>query len=206
MSLSASSCSPSRGRSLGRARSGSRGGGSGSGSGSGRSSSRSRTPRRVPPPPPPAPRRRRDRAAPTREQDKTRKPKRRRRARSCRAGLEVQDRRPAPRRSPGPAESARSPFEPGAAAAASPFSFAASTPHPFASPAVSPSPFRKFCSPGTVEASAAGLVCSANRTQQPQVSRSPFFLQPVPRTLPPWWRPAAGLPPSQGQTEAKVAG
>ena len=39
------------------------------------------------------------------------------------------------------------------------------------------------------------LVCSANRTQQPQVSRSPFFLQPVPRTLPPWWRPAAGLPP-----------
>ena len=45
VSLSASSCSPSRGRSLGRARSGSRGGGSGSGSGSGRSSSRSRTPR-----------------------------------------------------------------------------------------------------------------------------------------------------------------
>ena len=130
---------------------------------------------------PPAPRKRRDRAAPTPVQDKTRKPKRRHRARGCRAGLDVQDRRPAPRRSPGPAESDRSPFEPGAADAVSPLSSAASAPRPFTSPAGSPS-FPPILQPWYCRGLGNG----------PCVQREPHAAA---TGFPPWWRPAAGLPP-----------
>ena len=139
-----------------------------------RSSWRRSPARRAPTPPPPPERRESEpEAAP-----EPRAPAgvgRRRRRRGNRAGQRERDRRVAraanrAARSPAPAlECARPPNPFGALPGPSPFRSRPSSPADAAAPA-----------------SAARPPAPADRVSPPQVSSSPFFLQPVPESLPPW--------------------
>ena len=142
-----------------------------------RSRSRSwrRSPARRPPTPPPPPVRRESEPEAAPEPRAPAAPGRRRRRRGNRAGQKERDRRVA-------RAANRAPGSP------APALERARPPNPFGAPP-GPSPFRGHppC-PADVAApaSAAGAAASAHRVPPPQVSSSPFFLQPVPQSLPPW--------------------
>ena len=124
-------------------------------------------PARVPPTPPPPP------ARSERQQD--RQPDKRKRPRGSRAGEQVKAARPA---------LAGSPFQSRGGERRGPFQKSTSSNSGLFGQPPRPSPFRAL---GTVPASAASRRTDLHDPAHlPQVSASPFFLQPVPRVLPPW--------------------